>query len=165
MEQKKSKVTKAFYREEVKLEHGTFYSHGIMFENGDAGNYLSKNKEQNKFVEGQEAEYTFEDQGDPKYNRVKPVAQKKSFSGGGKPQRSVEEEIKLEWEKSKAFAYSHIIKNKSSLPAYAASYAKDIIAQKGGTEVKQFTEIYEDIYSSMVKSFDEMKDDLMSKLK
>ena len=53
------------------------YKHEIAFENGDAGEYSSKSAEQNKFVEGQEAEYEFID---GKFPKVKPVS---NFQQGG----------------------------------------------------------------------------------
>lgn len=164
MEQKKDKVKKTAFYKEVDLEHGKFYSHIVEMENGDKGSYLSKNKDQNKFVEGQETEYTFEDKGDPKYNRIKPVSKKPQPSSSyGKPQRTKQEEIEINKEKSKAFAWADIIKAQVSMPAYAASYTKDIIKDKGGTETKQFEELYDQVYGKMKESMNEIKKELADK--
>lgn len=58
---KKSFVVKAIFEKEVSLSKGIFYQHNIEMQNGDKGQYLSKEKVQKKFVEGQEAEYTYEE--------------------------------------------------------------------------------------------------------
>tara|TARA_B110000902_G_C14045324_1_gene489520 strand:+ start:260 stop:718 length:459 start_codon:yes stop_codon:yes gene_type:complete len=50
--------------------YGLMYKFEISFENGDAGEYSSKNKDQTKFVIGTEAEYTYTGGQHPK---VKPV--------------------------------------------------------------------------------------------
>tara|TARA_R100000654_G_scaffold14456_1_gene31120 strand:- start:17205 stop:17630 length:426 start_codon:yes stop_codon:yes gene_type:complete len=49
---------------------GTMYKHEIAFENGDSGEYSSKDQNQTKFVVGQETEYEFID---GKYPKVKPI--------------------------------------------------------------------------------------------
>ena len=49
---------------------GTMYKHEIAFENGDSGEYSSKEQNQTKFVVGQETEYEFID---GKYPKVKPI--------------------------------------------------------------------------------------------
>ena len=46
------------------------FKHEIVFENGDSGEYSSKDQNQTKFVVGQETEYEFID---GKYPKVKPV--------------------------------------------------------------------------------------------
>ena len=49
---------------------GLMYKHEITFDNGDSGEYSSKEQNQTKFVVGQETEYEFTD---GKYPKVKPV--------------------------------------------------------------------------------------------
>ena len=67
------------------------YKSEISFENGDAGEYSSKTREQDKFVVGQETEYEFIDGNFPK---VKPVYQKpQSFGGGFKKDDTVQKMI------------------------------------------------------------------------
>tara|TARA_R100000278_G_scaffold38353_1_gene34011 strand:+ start:1420 stop:1845 length:426 start_codon:yes stop_codon:yes gene_type:complete len=51
-------------------QYGTMFKHEITFENGDCGEYSSKEQNQTKFVVGQETEYEFID---GKYPKVKPV--------------------------------------------------------------------------------------------
>ncbi len=61
---------------------GTMYKFEIVFDNGDVGEYSSKNQEQNKFVVGQNADYEYTG---GQYPKVKPVwNQGGGFSGGGK---------------------------------------------------------------------------------
>ena len=48
---------------------GLMYKFEIEFENGDVGEYSSKSKDQNKFVEGQEANYEYTG---GKFPKVKP---------------------------------------------------------------------------------------------
>ena len=78
---KKSKVTSAQPNGTWEGKFGLMYKSEISFENGDAGEYSSKNREQDKFVVGKETEYEFIGGNFPK---VKPVYQKpQSFGGGG----------------------------------------------------------------------------------
>ena len=49
---------------------GLMYKHEITFDNGDSGEYSSKEQNQTKFVVGKETEYEFTD---GKYPKVKPV--------------------------------------------------------------------------------------------
>ena len=49
--------------------YGLMYKFEIEFENGDVGEYSSKSKDQNKFVEGQEANYEYTG---GKFPKVKP---------------------------------------------------------------------------------------------
>ena len=78
---KKSKVTSAQPNGTWEGKFGLMYKSEISFENGDAGEYSSKTREQDKFVVGKETEYEFIGGNFPK---VKPVYQKpQSFGGGG----------------------------------------------------------------------------------
>jgi hypothetical protein len=58
---------------------GLMYKTEVSFDNGDCGEYSSKSREQNKFVEGVETEYEFIGGDFPK---VKPVYNKPDFVGG-----------------------------------------------------------------------------------
>jgi hypothetical protein len=68
-------------------QYGTFYKFEIVFENGDAGQYMSKEPEQNKFKVGDEASYTItsKDVNGKLYYTIKPAMQQQS-KGGWKPQ-------------------------------------------------------------------------------
>ena len=52
-------------------KYGYMYKYEIAFENGDSGEYSSKSAEQNKFVVGQETEYTLE--AGQYGNKIKPI--------------------------------------------------------------------------------------------
>ena len=99
-----SKVTKAEYKDSFKSEYGELHSFAIEFENGDRGFYSSKSKDQNKFIEGSEADYEKEEKQGKNgvYYKIKPA--KKEFSSNG---------------------YSGSSK-KSSNASFALSYAKDL---------------------------------------
>lgn len=68
--QKKSKVTYVQANGTWEGNYGVMYKFEVTFENGDIGEYSSKAKDQNKFVTGQEVEYTLTGGQFPK---VKPV--------------------------------------------------------------------------------------------
>jgi AAA15 family ATPase/GTPase len=71
---------------------GLMYKSEVSFDNGDCGEYSSKSREQNKFVEGVETEYEFIGGDFPK---VKPVYNKPDFVSGssnGKPTKEYWEE-------------------------------------------------------------------------
>src|SRR6056297_1033396 len=147
MQQKKSKVkTVKFLKEWEHDQYGKFYSFGIRMENDDAGYYNSKSKDQNKFVEGQEVEYEYES---PKeggtYGKIKPVNKPKSSGKGYSPQRSKEDEIRVNLEKSKAFAWSHYAEMFASVPSYAARYTADIVKDKGEVGKDDFDSIYDKV--------------------
>lgn len=83
---KKSVVTKVqptgtwdTKREPIK----TFFKFDIEMENGDTGEYSSVNKEQDKFVEGQEVEYEYLPHSD--FPKIKPYYQRDTTNstGGG----------------------------------------------------------------------------------
>jgi len=50
--------------------YGIMYKFEISFDNGDVGEYSSKNEDQNKFIQGQEIEYIFTG---GNYPKIKPV--------------------------------------------------------------------------------------------
>lgn len=67
---KNSKVTSVQSNGSWEGKYGVMYKFEIGFENGDVGEYSSKNQEQNKFVIGTNAEYEYTD---GKFPKVKPV--------------------------------------------------------------------------------------------
>jgi hypothetical protein len=63
-----------FIREGSSEKWGPFFSFNVTFENGDAGQYLSKVREQTAFVLGQPLDYTLEPNANPQYlPRIKPA--------------------------------------------------------------------------------------------
>jgi hypothetical protein len=75
---KTSKVTSAQADGTWNGKYGLMYRYEVAFENGDSGEYSSKSSEQNKFVVGQETEYTIE--AGQYGNKIKPVS---NFQQGG----------------------------------------------------------------------------------
>ena len=72
MESKKSVVTKIKYLEgnDYTGKYGTYYKFDVAFENGDQGEYSSKDKDNPKFVVDQEQEYQV-DLTYPQYPKIK----------------------------------------------------------------------------------------------
>ncbi len=63
-------------------EYGLFYVHFIQFENGDKGEYNSKEQNQTKFTVGQDADYEYTPNQNPQYpGKIKPA--QKDFKKGG----------------------------------------------------------------------------------
>ena len=60
--------------------YGVMYKFEVVFQNGDVGEYSSKNEKQDKFVKGREVEYEYIG---GKYPKVKPVYSKPQQFGGG----------------------------------------------------------------------------------
>lgn len=75
-------------------KYGYMYKYEIAFENGDSGEYSSKSAEQNKFVVGQETEYTLE--AGQYGNKIKPVNnfQQGNFSAAPKSDKVQEYIVK-----------------------------------------------------------------------
>lgn len=69
-------------------QYGTFYKFEIVFDNGDAGQYMSKEPEQNKFKVGDEASYTItsKDVNGKLYYTIKPAMNQQGKGGGWKAQ-------------------------------------------------------------------------------
>jgi hypothetical protein len=69
-------------------QYGTFYKFEIVFDNGDAGQYMSKEPEQNKFKVGDEASYTItsKDVNGKLYYTIEPAMNQQGKGGGWKPQ-------------------------------------------------------------------------------
>ena len=82
--EKTSKVTNVAGSGTWEGKYGIMYKFEIAFENGDAGQYLSKSQDQTKFKVGQEANYTIEGKefNGQTFYTVKPVMQQQF---GGKP--------------------------------------------------------------------------------
>ena len=83
--EKTSKVTQVAGSGTWEGKYGIMYKFEVAFENGDAGQYLSKSQDQTKFKVGQEANYTIEGKefNGQTFYTVKPVMQQQAF--GGKP--------------------------------------------------------------------------------
>jgi hypothetical protein len=83
--EKTSKVTNVAGIGTWESKHGLFYKFEVSFDNGDAGQYLSKSQDQNKFIKGQETAYTIEgkEYNGQMYYTVKPVMAQQPFQGGG----------------------------------------------------------------------------------
>ena len=82
---KNSKVTSVQSNGTWEGKYGMMYKFEIGFENGDVGEYSSKNQEQNKFVIGTNAEYEYTD---GKFPKVKPVYIKPDNFNQSSPQKS-----------------------------------------------------------------------------
>ena len=67
---KNSKVTSVQSNGSWEGKYGVMYKFEIGFENGDVGEYSSKNQEQNKFAIGTNSDYEYTD---GKFPKVKPV--------------------------------------------------------------------------------------------
>jgi hypothetical protein len=69
-------------------QYGTFYKFEIVFDNGDSGQYMSKEPEQTKFKVGDEASYTItsKDVNGKLYYTIKPAMNLQQGKGGWKPQ-------------------------------------------------------------------------------
>lgn len=60
---------------------GTFYKFEVEMENGNAGEYSSKTKDQDKFVVGEEVQYEFED---GRFPKIKPYYNKGNLISASK---------------------------------------------------------------------------------
>lgn len=97
----KAVIQEVKYNKEFTTQKGTYHSHAVKID-GEWCEYVSKSKEQNKFVAGQEAEYTVterEYQGRI-YKKIKPV-----YGGGGGSNFS--RSMKREQSKYSGFAMSY----------------------------------------------------------
>jgi sortase (surface protein transpeptidase) len=83
----RSKVTQVTGNGTWNSQYGLLYKFEVHFENGEYGTYMSKSLDQNKFVVGQEADYTRDSKQSSNgamYYTIKPVQAQQQF-GGGKP--------------------------------------------------------------------------------
>lgn len=96
-ETKKGVVTSATGNGTWDSKYGTMYKFEIAFDNGDAGEYNSKSQDQNKFVVGQEAEYTISsrDYNGATYYTIKPAQPVGGFSGGFKAKADPEKDRRI----------------------------------------------------------------------
>ena len=84
----RSKVTQVTGNGTWNSQYGLLYKFEVHFENGEYGTYMSKSLEQNKFIVGQEADYTRygkQSSNGAMYYTIKPVQPQQQFGGGGKP--------------------------------------------------------------------------------
>jgi hypothetical protein len=117
----KTKIIEVRYDKEVKLKFGDFHQFGIKVEIDGTPQwcqYLSKSKDQNKFVAGQEAEIalTSKEHNGKTYYSIKPA--QNAFSGSNFSR-------KMKAEQSK---YS----------GFAMSYAKDLVVSGSITPEQMF---------------------------
>lgn len=84
-ETKKANVTGVQGNGTWDSKYGTMYKFEVHFDNGDAGEYNSKSASQDKFVIGQEAEYTItsREYNGNMYYTIKPAAPTGGYGGGG----------------------------------------------------------------------------------
>jgi hypothetical protein len=101
----KAKITKTAFVKEYESKFGTVYLHKVFYD-GKEALYNSKTKEQNKFVAGQEAEFTEEEK----------ESNGKKFWG-----------VKL-IQQGKYSPYAKAVKKEQSrYSGFAVSYAKDLV--------------------------------------
>jgi hypothetical protein len=81
---KTAKVDVVTFKKEFTSQYGTLYTFEVKLNNGDAGSYNSKTREQSKFVVGTEVEYEIETKSNDRgsWNVIKPVVAQKPFGGG-----------------------------------------------------------------------------------
>lgn len=80
MEVKKSKVMSVQANGTWEGSYGVMFKNEIVFQNGDVGEYSSKNKDQNKFEVGAESEYEYTS---GQYPKIKPHYSQSAQGGGG----------------------------------------------------------------------------------
>jgi hypothetical protein len=95
--EKTSKVTQVTGNGTWDGQYGTMYKFEINFENGDSGQYMSKSKDQNKFVLGQEATYdlTSKEINGRTFYSVKPVQPQQLFVGKSSYQKDPETDKRI----------------------------------------------------------------------
>ena len=123
----KAKIDKVEFNKNVQTKGGEMYSFRITY-NNKIGSYLSKNKEQNYFIEGEEVEFTEEEKiwNGQVYYDLKPIRQNKQSN------------------------YSRAVKKEQSrYSGFAVSYVKDLIIA-GKIEVKDWEKASEKIFNFMV---------------
>lgn len=96
---KNSTVISAIFKKEYEGQYGKMFIHEITFDNGDKGDYLSKVQHQDKFKEGQVADYELssrEHNGNTYYS-VKPVQKTewKQGTGGGNKSHALTNAVRL----------------------------------------------------------------------
>ena len=103
-------------------QYGTMYKFEIAFDNGDVGEYNSKSNAQDKFVQGQEAEYTItsREYNGNTYYTIKPVT---NFQGGGGGFKA-----KVDPEKDKRIAKLAVLKSATELVVADKVMREDLFA-------------------------------------
>jgi hypothetical protein len=109
-ETKKAVVTGVTPNGTWNSNYGTMYKFEVSFENGDAGEYSSKSQDQNKFVVGQETEYTItsREYNGNTYFTIKPAQPAGGYTGGGY-------KAKADPEKDKRIAKLAVLKSATEL--------------------------------------------------
>lgn len=76
MEKHKSKVSNVLFSESYESQYGRMYKFSVTFVNGETGFYTTTMEHQNKFVIGEEVEYTLEVKSNKTglYNAIKPAS-------------------------------------------------------------------------------------------
>jgi hypothetical protein len=107
--------------------NGDWHNFEIEFENGDKGVYGSfKQPSQNYFKEGEIVKYTFED---GRYPKVKPITEKKAWTGKGGG--------------FKGEPFEH------KAAGFAMSYSKDLVIS-GHIEIGNMSTYFEKIYKLLI---------------
>ena len=99
----KAKITKVKFIKEYETKHGVMFLHSIEFD-GKEALYSSKKKDQNKFTEGQEAEFSEEKRTNKEgkaFLIIKPVYANAGNSNYGR-------QLKREQSKYSGFAVSYV---------------------------------------------------------
>ena len=120
-ESKKAVVTSVAANGTWESNYGTMYKFEIAFDNNDAGEYSSKSNAQDKFVQGQEAEYTItsREYNGNTYYTIKPVT---NFQGGNGYK------AKVDPEKDKRIAKLAVLKSATELVCHDKALASDLLA-------------------------------------
>jgi len=97
----KAKITNVTFKKEYESKFGTMYGFNVEYD-GKSAYYSSKKKDQNKFVKGQEVEFTEEKRKNDKgeYLIVKPI-----YEGGNS---NFGRQLKREQSKYSGFAVSYV---------------------------------------------------------
>ena len=76
MEKRKSKVSNVIQAESYESQYGRMFKFSVSFANGDTGFYTTTMENQNKFVIGEDVEYTLEVKSNKTglYNAIKPAS-------------------------------------------------------------------------------------------
>lgn len=125
-ETKKGVVTSATGNGTWDSKYGTMYKFEVAFDNGDAGEYNSKSQDQNKFIVGQEAEYTMtsRDYNGSTYCTIKPAQPAGGYTGGGYKSKS-------DPDKDRRIAKLAVLKSATELVTAKLVERKDLFAIAG----------------------------------
>lgn len=148
--EKTAKVTNVQPTGGYEGKFGPMYNFNITFDNGDSGQYSSKKEQQDKFVVGNEATYTIEQNG--KYTNIKPVYQQAGYSGGKKGGYNSPERLEFDREKFLFEKKKQIMIMQQSCMGYAI----EILAAQGkefntAEVVELKNQLYANILSNLPK--------------